>query len=304
MAERSRCGRGRTTAARAVVIAGAVLAGVGGISPGAALATPQTLPVPEAAGITHPELDVAGAQIRRHEGTGGAVTTPAAASSARTATPLAGPEVTLSGAEPGMDVSSHQGTVDWDAAASNGASFAYVKATEGTGYTNPYFDQQFNGSRSAGLIHGAYHFALPDKSSGAAQANYFVDHGGAWRSDGETLPPALDIEYNPYGAVCYGLSARDMVNWIRDFARTVAARTGRDPVFYTSTNWWSQCTGNDAGFAATDPLWVPRYGSSVGALPAGWDYQTFWQYADSGVFPGDQDQFNGTYDRLQTFAGG
>jgi GH25 family lysozyme M1 (1,4-beta-N-acetylmuramidase) len=39
----------------------------------------------------------------------------------------------------GMDVSSHQGNVNWQGAWNNGARFAYVKATEGTGYTNPYF---------------------------------------------------------------------------------------------------------------------------------------------------------------------
>jgi GH25 family lysozyme M1 (1,4-beta-N-acetylmuramidase) len=39
----------------------------------------------------------------------------------------------------GMDVSGYQGNVNWPAAWNNGARFAYVKATEGTGYTNPYF---------------------------------------------------------------------------------------------------------------------------------------------------------------------
>ncbi|WP_243639743.1 GH25 family lysozyme [Micromonospora sp. MW-13] len=32
---------------------------------------------------------------------------------------------------------------DWSTAWANGARFAYVKATEGTGYTNPYFAQQY-----------------------------------------------------------------------------------------------------------------------------------------------------------------
>ena len=70
----------------------------------------------------------------------------------------------------GMDVSSYQGNVDWTAAWNNGARFAYVKASEGIGYTNPYFAQQYNGSYGVGMIRGAYHFALPDRSSGATQA--------------------------------------------------------------------------------------------------------------------------------------
>jgi len=51
-------------------------------------------------------------------------------------------------------------------------------------------------------------------------------------------------------------------------------------------------------------LWVARYSSTVGALPYAWGVYTFWQYADSGVFPGDQDTFNGAYDRLQALANG
>jgi GH25 family lysozyme M1 (1,4-beta-N-acetylmuramidase) len=72
-------------------------------------------------------------------------------------------------------------------------------------------------------------------------------------------------------------------------------------VFYTSTSWWTLCTGNNAGFSA-NPLWIPRYASSIGTLPASWTFQTIWQYADSGVFPGDQNRFNGAQDRLQAFA--
>ncbi|MFJ9458548.1 GH25 family lysozyme [Kitasatospora sp. NPDC101447] len=54
--------------------------------------------------------------------------------------------------------------------------------------------------------------------------------------------------------------------------------------------------------AATNPLWIARYASTVGTLPNGWSYQTFWQYADSGTFPGDQDYFNGAPDRLHALA--
>ncbi|HWL84695.1 MAG TPA: lysozyme [Polyangiaceae bacterium] len=230
-----------------------------------------------------------GSQIRLHEGTA----SPAAME------PMVTPLVTQTS---GCDVSSYQGNVNWSAAASAGAKFCYIKATEGTGYTNPYFAQQYNGSYNAGLIRGAYHFARPDVSSGATQANYFVDHGGGWSADGKTLPPSLDIEYNPYGSECYGLSQASMVAWVRDFSNTVHSRTQRYPLIYTSTDWWTTCTGNNGGFGSTNPVWVPRYGSSVGALPNGWSFQTIWQYADSGSMPGDQDRFNGAIDRLQAFA--
>lgn len=204
----------------------------------------------------------------------------------------------------GLDVSGWQGNVDWATVAANGASFAYVKATEGVSYTSPYFSQQYNGSRSVGLIRGAYHFALPDVSGGAAQADFFFNHGGGWSADGSTLPPALDIEYNPYGATCYGLSASGMVSWIKAFSDRMHALSGRYPMIYTTTNWWTSCTGNSSAFAATNPLWIARYASSVGTLPAGWSAQSIWQFADSGTFPGDQNVFNGTTAQLQALAGG
>ena len=114
----------------------------------------------------------------------------------------------------GQDVSGYQGNVNWSAQWNAGARFAYIKATEGTYYTNPYFAQQYNGSYNVGMIRGSYHFAIPNGGGGAAQADYFVAHGGGWSKDGRTLPGALDIEYNPYGATCYGLSQSGMVSWI------------------------------------------------------------------------------------------
>ncbi|OZJ04812.1 hypothetical protein BZG36_02355 [Bifiguratus adelaidae] len=205
---------------------------------------------------------------------------------------------------PGLDVSSYQGNVNWGTVASQGAKFAYVKATEGTTYTNPYFASQYDGSYNAGLIRGAYHFAHPDSSSGATQANYFLAHGGGWSADGKTLPGALDIEYNPNGAKCYGLSQSAMVSWIQDFSNTYHSHTGRYPVIYTTTDWWTTCTGNSAAFGTNNPLWIARYSSSVGTLPAGWGYESFWQTADSGTFPGDQDIWNGDAAGLSRFAKG
>ncbi|MFJ7911717.1 lysozyme [Kitasatospora sp. NPDC096204] len=278
-----RAGR-RLPALAALAAATALVAGVA--APAYAAEPAPVAPVAEGRPGFHPEQDFAGSTVAVHEGRGAAA-------------PFASLAATQT---PGLDVSGYQGNVNWSSVAANGAKFAYVKATEGTGYTNPSFAQQYNGSYNAGLIRGAYHFALPNASSGATQADYFVSHGGGWSADGKTLPPALDIEYNPYGATCYGLSQSAMVSWIRDFSNTVHTRTGRYPTIYTTTNWWTQCTGNNGGFGTTNPLWIARYASSVGTLPNGWGYQTFWQFADAGTFPGDQNYFNGAADRLRALA--
>ncbi|MDI5963328.1 lysozyme [Streptantibioticus silvisoli] len=295
---RSRTARLATAAGALLAVASAVLA-----LPGTASAAPAALPTAHpvthpagqtaaqaaaAAKVTHPELDWLGSTVPAHDP--GAALRPAAA-----VKPL---DATVSG----MDVSAYQGAVDWATAAANGGQFAYVKATEGTSYTNPDFSQQYNGSYNAGMIRGAYHFATPNTSGGAAQADYFVSNGGGWSADGKTLPPMLDIEYNPYGDECYDLSQADMVSWIAAFSNEVLARTGRYPTIYSTTDWWTTCTGNSSAFSATNPLFVADYNGTVGTLPAGWAAWTFWQYADSGTFPGDQDYFDGAIDRLQALA--
>jgi GH25 family lysozyme M1 (1,4-beta-N-acetylmuramidase) len=242
---------------------------------------------PEA--IAHPQLDHAGSGL-------------SALSHPQVAAPnLASPS---SSSLSGLDVSSYQGNVNWAQVAAAGAQFAYAKATEGTYYTNPYFAQQDTGSYGAGLVRGAYHFANPSNSSGAAQADYFAANGGAWSADNQTLPGALDIEYDPYGSECYGLTDSQMVDWIASFLNEYHAVTGRWAAIYSTTDWWTTCTGNSSNFAANDPLWIARYNTTPGQLPAGWSSYTFWQYADQGAFPGDQDTFNGSHDQLVSLANG
>lgn len=201
----------------------------------------------------------------------------------------------------GIDVSGWQGNVNWASWWNSGYRFVYVKATEGTGYTNNYFAQQYNGSYKQGFIRGSYHFALPNKSSGATQADYFIfiAHGGGWSKDGKTLPGVLDIEFNPYGSTCYGLSQASMRSWISSFTHRYNSRTGRDAVIYTNTSWWISCTGNSGAFGSTNPLWVANYGTSKPPLPAGWGFYTFHQYTSS---PLDKDKFNGTNARLKALA--
>lgn len=227
-----------------------------------------------------------GSQIRKHEGIPEQITAKQAAS-----------DVDAQASVYGIDVSGYQGNVDWAGQWNAGKRFVWIKATEGTGYINPYFNSQYSGSYNQGFIRGAYHFALPDRSSGAAQADYFSDHGGGWSGDGKTLPGALDMEYNPYGSTCYGLSKDQMTQWILDFSNTYKARWDKYPAIYTSASWWSQCVSGD--FSSTNPLWVARYASSPGELPYNWGFYTVWQY---GTSPMDQDVFSGSYERLQVFA--
>ena len=206
----------------------------------------------------------------------------------------------------GIDVSGWQAAVNWTAQYNQGSRFAYVKATESTTFKNKLFGEQYSGARNSGMIRGAYHFATPSTSSGAEQARFFVANGGGWSADGMTLPPLLDVEYNPYatlGNSCYNMSQSQMVNWIREFSNTMKSLTGRAPAIYTTTNWWNTCTGNNAGFS-DHALHLARYSTDPGPRPSGWSNYSIWQYSATGPFVGDSNVWNGNYQQLKAFAYG
>nr|QNJ46248.1 GH25 muramidase [Aspergillus inflatus] len=204
----------------------------------------------------------------------------------------------------GFDISSFQPNVDFAAAYKAGARFVMMKATQNTNYVDKTFNAHYEGATKAGLIRGGYHFAIPNGPSGAAQAEYFLAHGGGWSDDGKTLPGMIDLEYNPYGQTCYDLSAAKMVDWIKDFSNTYHAKTKRYPMIYTTANWWKECTGDSKEFSQTNPLVLARYSSSAGTVPGGWPAYSFWQNADKYKFGGDSDIWNGSEDNLKKFAKG
>jgi GH25 family lysozyme M1 (1,4-beta-N-acetylmuramidase) len=213
----------------------------------------------------------------------------------------------------GLDVSNWQGTVNWPSIKANGARFAYIKATEGTGYRSASFGAQYSGAASVGLLRGAYHFGRPDGASGASQASYFVNNGGGWSADGITMPPVLDIEDNPYAGLnrCYGKTPGQLATWVRDFTQTVYRLTNKQAMIYTSYYFWRDCLGNTSEFSQTNPLWLASYYTNSPLIPGGWPTYTAWQYANDyanasqtvkATFPGDQNVFNGSMDQLRRLA--
>jgi GH25 family lysozyme M1 (1,4-beta-N-acetylmuramidase) len=211
----------------------------------------------------------------------------------------AAPPATLAG----FDISASQGIPDFAAAKAQGAVFAFVKDTAGVGYVNPNYLPQFRAVKAAGLVRGSYHYARPDKSTGAAQADYLHSHDGRWFSDGATLPPALDLEDTSGAAPCYNLSPADMVAWIADFSAELKRSTGHRPILYTSDRWWRACTANSTQFAGDHVLWLARYGPSMGQLPGGWS-AGFWQSGVTGPLPGNQDSFYGSVQQLRALTTG
>lgn len=207
----------------------------------------------------------------------------------------------------GIDVSNFSGSVNWHTVAGSN-QFAYILATQGTYFTDPLFAADDRGALSAGLIRGGFHFADPTRHGGspAAQADYFVAHGGGWKADSHTLPGALDIESRNGVATCYGLSQGAMVSWIRAWLDEYHHKTGRWAPVFTDPSWWRQCTGNSGAFRSTSPLWISDWGVSHPDTLA-WGGYTIWQDAGGVTVAGvqkkaDRDVFNGDGSRLLALA--
>ena len=91
----------------------------------------------------------------------------------------------------GVDVSNHQGDIDWQTLARSNVAFAYIKATEGGDFRDKRFQLNWEAAKRAGLARGAYHFFTQCRS-GAEQAKNFI--ATVPREYG-ALPPVIDAEH-------------------------------------------------------------------------------------------------------------
>lgn len=194
----------------------------------------------------------------------------------------------------GLDASSwqhpHGAPVDWHAAAAAGQSFAFIKATEGTGPAHRHYESDIHNARAARLLTGSYHMARPAMEP-AQQAHAFADR--LQSVGGPQLPPVLDLEYEE------DLDPAELAEWTQIFLDTLTERTGRTPIIYTYRNFWIEKMANTTRFAEY-PLWLAEYGVSQPTLPVigGWSEWLLWQRAETGSVPGFVDHVD-----LNVFAG-
>ncbi len=201
----------------------------------------------------------------------------------------------------GVDTSHYQhgARLRWEAVKASGVKFAFLKATEGSTYTDPKFATDWAATRRVGIYHGAYHFARPSFGSARRQARHFARVIGPQRVRG-TLPPVLDLEATG------GLRPRPLITWTRAWLTKVTQLTGRHPIIYTSPLFWRDHLHNSAGFHAY-PLWVAHYGVRAPLIPGHWPTWSFWQSTSAARITGisgrtDRDVFNGSLTQLQKFA--
>ena len=193
----------------------------------------------------------------------------------------------------GVDVSHWQeengNVINWQKVADSGHVFAFHKATEGVGYSDPRYTGNRSEAGSVGIAFGAYHFARPSGGSieaaeadAAAEAQYFVDVAQPVAGD---LLPVLDLEAHG------GLPVRRLKAWTRAWLDTVSAATGVKPIIYTGPHFWTTYMNNTTDFIDF-PLWIAHYTSqSSPSTPAGnWGGNgwAFWQFTSSGKVPGIQ----------------
>jgi lysozyme len=129
------------------------------------------------------------------------------------------------GEQYGIDVSNHQGEIDWKQVAGNDISFAYIKATEGNDFVDKSFAANWSQAKMAGVSRGAYHF-FTLCSPGAEQAQNFLK---TLPADPEALPAAVDLEFSD----CAQRPDRATVQReLRDFITAVERKTGQPVLIY------------------------------------------------------------------------
>jgi lysozyme len=167
----------------------------------------------------------------------------------------------------GIDVSNHQGAIDWSRLPGQGVDFAYIKASEGGDFRDKRFLQNWAAAGRAGIRRGAYHFFTLCRS-GADQATNFL---AAVPHDPAALPPAVDLEFLGNCRSATRMTPTTLRRELQTFLVLVESRTGKPTLLYL-TQEFDDAYQVSATFDR--PLWLRRiiFEPRFGARP--W---TLWQ---------------------------
>ena len=188
----------------------------------------------------------------------------------------------------GIDVSRYQQMISWDAVKAMQVKniklgFAFIKATEGIGNTDPQFYRNWKKSKDAGLIRGAYHYFLTTKDA-RMQAQNFIKSVTLQSGD---LPPVIDIEH------AYSAKPEQLRMELKEWLDVVENYFHVRPIIYTYLDFYDK---NLKGYFDDYPLWVAHYlQPHQPRINRDW---TFWQHSEQGHVNGipsrvDFNVFNG-----------
>lgn len=174
----------------------------------------------------------------------------------------------------GIDVSHHQGEIDWRRVAESGVAFAYIKATEGGESRDERFVENWEGAKVSGILRGAYHFFTLCRS-GAEQAQNFI--GVVPREPG-ALPPVVDAEH--MGPCRHGKIIDDPMAELEAFIARVERHIGQRLVVYTTAEFEAAML---AGKLTQERFWARSLVLEPRFRQEQW---LFWQYHNRGARPG------------------
>ncbi len=172
----------------------------------------------------------------------------------------------------GIDISHHQGSIDWDELAKEKLDFVFIKSTEGGDFVDPLFSNNWKAARDGGYKVGAYHFYRLCKS-GKEQAANIIKHVPL---DGD-LGPVLDLEF---GANCAtNQSKEEVLQEIRTCLKLLEEHYTTPPILYVTREFYEAYVKNEFEDYS---LWIRSiYGKP--SIPEAWD---FWQYGNRGHLRG------------------
>lgn len=192
--------------------------------------------------------------------------------------------ILCSGAEflAGVDVSSHQNQIDWQAVADSGVSFAIIRVgyrgyTEGGLFLDEYWEENVEGALKAGLQVGAYFYSQAISAEEALEeAEFVLEAMEGWDI---TWPVVFDWECVGSQARTWGASSRLVTDCTAAFCDAIE-EAGYVPAFY-----FNQSMAVDT-FRLRElqqyDFWLAQYHEAM-TFPYA---VQLWQYTCTGSVPG------------------
>lgn len=187
----------------------------------------------------------------------------------------------------GIDVSSYQGSINWNSVANDGISFAFLRIggqyyrQEGGFYKDNYFEKNYTGAQNAGLDTGVYFFSQAITPEEAREEALWVV--AQLKGRGLQLPIVYDLEDPADDSRFHlaNLNRQQVTELCLAFCETIEAN-GYDAMVYTNPDWiWNRLYLDQL---SSYPLWLAHYTSA--ALPSASDNWKAWQYTSSGSVKG------------------
>ncbi|NFO88540.1 glycoside hydrolase [Clostridium botulinum] len=169
----------------------------------------------------------------------------------------------------GIDVSNHNGNIDFNRVKGDNIEVVYIKATEGTTYQDQYLNQHYKGAKEAGLKTGFYHF-LVGSSSPETQAENFYNNIKDKEND---LKPCLDIEVSNFNVMDYSLR----------FIKKFESLCELELCIYTSPYFANENLDSRIG---KYQCWIAHYGVEKPMQTNVWGSYAGHQFTESGKIKG------------------